>query len=157
MNIDLVDETNHLSIEQLNLVNDVLHFAADQQSVESDAEISVTFVLDEDIKAINRDYRGKDDPTDVISFALEEQGEGELEVIGEELPLHLGDIVISVDRAFEQAKEFGHSDNRELAFLAVHGLLHLLGYDHETEDDEKVMFEKQENILQKFGLTRNEK
>ncbi|MDV2581021.1 rRNA maturation RNase YbeY [Alkalibacillus haloalkaliphilus] len=157
MNIDLVDETNHLSTEQLNLVNDVLHFAADQQSVESEAEMSVTFVSDEDIKGINRDYRGKDASTDVISFALEEQGEDELEVIGEGLPLHLGDIVISVDRAFEQAGEYGHSNNRELAFLAVHGLLHLLGYDHESEDDEKVMFEKQEKILQKFGLTRNEK
>ncbi|GEN46508.1 rRNA maturation RNase YbeY [Alkalibacillus haloalkaliphilus] len=157
MNIDLVDETNHLSTEQLSIVNDVLHFAAEQQSVESEAEMSVTFVSDEDIKSINRDYRGKDAPTDVISFALEEQGEDELEVIGEGLPLHLGDIVISVDRAFEQADEYGHSNNRELAFLAVHGLLHLLGYDHESEDDEKVMFEKQEKILQKFGLTRNEK
>ncbi len=88
MNIDLVDETNYLSTEQLNLVNDVLHFAADQQSVESEAEMSVTFVSDEDIKVINRDYRGKDNPTDVISFALEELGEDELEVIGEGLPLH---------------------------------------------------------------------
>ncbi|GAA0457577.1 rRNA maturation RNase YbeY [Alkalibacillus silvisoli] len=156
MNIDLVDETNEIKNDQLKLINEVLEFTAQQESVEEEAEVSVTFVKDEDIRQINRDYRDKDYATDVISFALEEQGEGELEVVGDDLPIHLGDIIISIDRAKEQAHEYGHSLDREFAFLAVHGFLHLLGFDHDSEEDEKKMFEKQETILQKFGLKRYE-
>ena len=97
--------------------------------------------------------------SDVISFALEDEGEGELAVIFDEdedfdLPRNLGDIMISVERAKEQAEEYGHSFDRELGFLAVHGFLHLNGYDHMTPEDEKEMFTLQEDILTAYGLKR---
>ena len=111
------------------------------------SEISVTFVTNERIQEVNREYREKDQPTDVISFAIEEFGEGEIEIIGVDMPRVLGDIIISIPSAKEQAKEYGHSFIRELGFLAVHGFLHLLGYDHETQEDEEEMFNKQKEIL----------
>ncbi|WP_167264211.1 rRNA maturation RNase YbeY [Alkalibacillus sp. S2W] len=154
--IDFIDETELVENDLIKLLEDVLQYAANEENIEETAEMSVTIVDDETIKQINADYREKDYATDVISFALEEQGEGELDIVGDDLPVHLGDIVISIDRAKAQANEYNHSLNRELAFLAVHGLLHLLGYDHETKADEKAMFQKQESILQSFGLKRNE-
>ncbi|NIK13354.1 putative rRNA maturation factor [Alkalibacillus almallahensis] len=156
MQIDFIDETELVENDLIKLLEDVLQYAANEENIEETAEMSVTIVDDETIKQINADYREKDYATDVISFALEEQGEGELDIVGDDLPVHLGDIVISIDRAKAQANEYNHSLNRELAFLAVHGLLHLLGYDHETKADEKAMFQKQESILQSFGLKRNE-
>ncbi len=152
--IDLIDETNELVEEQLKTIEDLLQYAADIEEVAQDAEISVTFVTNERIQEVNREYRDKDQPTDVISFALEEMGEGEIEIIGIEQPPVLGDIIISIQRAKEQAEEYGHTFLRELGFLAVHGFLHLLGYDHMTEEDEKVMFTKQKEILNSYGLKR---
>ncbi|MGX1901010.1 putative rRNA maturation factor [Thermolongibacillus altinsuensis] len=152
--IDFIDETNEITEEQMDLLEQLLNTAADGENVRDGAEVSITFVDNEKIREINRDYRGKDQPTDVISFALEEMGEGEIEVVGVDLPPVLGDIIISVPKARQQAEEYGHSFMRELGFLAVHGFLHLLGYDHETEEEEKVMFAKQEEILQKYGLKR---
>ncbi|GMB07587.1 rRNA maturation RNase YbeY [Thermolongibacillus altinsuensis] len=152
--IDFIDETNEITEEQMDLLEQLLNTAADRENVRDGAEVSITFVDNEKIREINRDYRGKDQPTDVISFALEEMGEGEIEVVGVDLPPVLGDIIISVPKARQQAEEYGHSFMRELGFLAVHGFLHLLGYDHETEEEEKVMFAKQEEILQKYGLKR---
>lgn len=154
LNIDFLDETNEVSDEHVELVENLLLHAAEKEKI-GDAELSVTFVTNEEIHRINREYRQKDAPTDVISFALEELGEGEVEIVGEGLPRVLGDIIISIDRTKEQATEYGHSFERELGFLAVHGLLHLLGYDHMTEDEEKVMFSKQEEILSSFGLGRD--
>ncbi|WP_373464674.1 rRNA maturation RNase YbeY [Bacillus sp. V2I10] len=136
------------------MVETLLQHAAEAERVAQDAELSVTFVDNEKIKEINRDYRSKDQVTDVISFAMEEQGEGEVSIVGVDMPPVLGDIIISVPRASEQAEEYGHSFTRELGFLAVHGLLHLLGYDHMTEEDEKKMFGKQKEILDAYGLKR---
>ncbi|KKB33383.1 rRNA maturation RNase YbeY [Bacillus thermotolerans] len=153
--IDMIDETEKLGKEAFQLVEEVLNLAADKEQVAGDSEVSVTFTDNERIREINRDYRGKDTPTDVISFALEEMTEEELAISGaEDLPRMLGDIIISIPRAKEQAEEYGHSFERELGFLAVHGLLHLLGYDHMTEEDEKVMFQKQKDILNEYGLQR---
>ncbi|WP_096201307.1 rRNA maturation RNase YbeY [Bacillus sp. FJAT-45350] len=152
--IDSVDETGELKEEQLELVTNVLTKAAEMESVEMDSEVSITFVNDETIQEINREYRDKDKPTDVISFALNEQGEDEMEIVGGEGPNLLGDIIISVPRITEQANRYEHSFERELAFLAVHGFLHLLGYDHIDENEEKVMFARQEEILTAYGLTR---
>lgn len=152
--IDFIDETNEMTEEQINLIEQLLQHAAKEEHVPDDAEVSVTFVDNKKIREINRDYRGKDQPTDVISFALEEMGEEEIEIVGIDVPPVLGDIIISVPKAREQAEQYGHSFMRELGFLAVHGFLHLLGYDHETEEEEKVMFAKQEQLLQQFGLTR---
>lgn len=125
-----------------------------KEAVPNHAEVSVTFVNNEEIQEINRDYRNLDKPTDVISFALEETVDDEVEIVGEDLPVVLGDIIISVERAKEQAADYNHSYERELGFLAVHGFLHLLGYDHMTKEDEKVMFQKQEEILGEFNLGR---
>jgi probable rRNA maturation factor len=152
--IDFIDETNEVTDEEMNMIEKLLNYAAEVENVQDGAEVSVTFVDNEKIREINRDYRGKDKPTDVISFALEEMGDGEIEIVGAEMPPMLGDIIISVPKAREQAEEYGHSFMRELGFLAVHGFLHLLGYDHETEEEEKEMFSKQEQILETFGLKR---
>ena len=110
-------------------------------------EVDVSLVGLEDIQAINREYRNIDRVTDVISFAFLDD-ESELgAIVDEDVPRILGEIFICVPRALEQAKEIGNSPQRELRFLFIHGLLHLLGYDHMTEEDEKVMFPLQEKIL----------
>lgn len=152
--IDSIDETNSLDDNQILQIENVLAFASKKQNVEPGSELSITFVSNERIKEINRDYRQKDKPTDVISFAMEELGEGEIEIVGVEQPRILGDIIISIPKAKEQAEEYGHSFLRELSFLAIHGFLHLLGYDHETEEDEKEMFSIQREILDEYGLKR---
>jgi probable rRNA maturation factor len=152
--IDLVDETNQLSDEHMEEIEKLLNFTAQKENVEENSEVSVTFVSNERIHEINREYRDKDAPTDVISFAMEEIGEGEIELIGVELPRVLGDIIISIPRAEEQAKEYGHSFIRELGFLSVHGFLHLLGYDHMEKEEEEKMFSRQKEILDDYGLTR---
>jgi rRNA maturation RNase YbeY len=152
--IDMIDETNELTEEQQKTVEDLLQFAAEIEEIAQDAELSVTFVTNERIQEVNREYREKDQPTDVISFALEEMGEGEIEIVGLEQPPMLGDIIISIPRAKEQAIEYDHTFMRELGFLAVHGFLHLLGYDHMNDEDEKEMFTKQKDILDRYGLKR---
>ncbi|QCT30522.1 rRNA maturation RNase YbeY [Bacillus velezensis] len=152
--IDIVDETNSVSADALQEVEKLLQFAAEKEGVQDQAEVSVTIVTNEEIREINRDYRGKDTPTDVISFALEEEGEDEVEIVGADMPPVLGDIIISADRTKEQAEEYGHSFMRELGFLAVHGFLHLLGYDHMTKEEEEEMFSKQKDLLDEYGLTR---
>jgi probable rRNA maturation factor len=152
--IDSIDETNSLAENEILHIENILSFASKKQNVEPGSEISISFVSNEKIHEINREYRRKDQPTDVISFAMEELGEGEVEVIGIDQPRILGDIIISIPKAKEQAEEYGHSFMRELGFLAVHGFLHLLGYDHETEDEEKEMFSLQREILDEYGLQR---
>lgn len=154
LTIDFIDETEQLDDQALAFVGKVLEHAAQHEKT-GEAEVSVTFTDDESIRAINRDYREKDQATDVISFSMEEQGEDEVAIIGETGPRLLGDIIISVERTKLQAEEYGHSFERELGFLAVHGFLHLLGYDHMNEQDEKEMFGKQEEILTSLGVTRD--
>ena len=153
--IDFIDETESLNISETKLVKNILHFAAEKEEIEENSEVSVTFVTNERIQEINRDYRNKDQPTDVISFALEELGEDEVEIVGGEIPRVLGDIIISVDRAKEQAEDYNHSFSRELGFLALHGFLHLLGYDHIEQEEEREMFQRQKDILDQYGLKRD--
>ena len=153
--LDITDETGRVPEDRLAEIEKLLQFAAAEEGVADGAEVSVTIVNNEEIQKINKEYRGKDYPTDVISFALEEDGEGEIEIIGADMPPVLGDIIISVDKAREQAEEYGHSLMRELGFLTVHGFLHLLGYDHMTEEEEKEMFTKQKEILNRYGLSRS--
>jgi probable rRNA maturation factor len=155
LSIDFIDETDRLTKEQIEQIQGILNVAANKEGVEDGSEVSVTFVSNERIREINRDYRHKDQPTDVISFALEELGEDEVEIVGTDMPRILGDIIISVERAKEQAEEYNHSFSRELGFLALHGFLHLLGYDHIEEEDEKEMFQRQKDILEEYGLTRD--
>ena len=114
-----------------------------------EAEVSVTFTDNEQIHALNLSYRGVDRPTDVLSFPMDDEDfdDGECAV--------LGDIVISLEKADAQAKDYGHSFEREVGFLTVHSMLHLLGYDHElSEADEKEMFDRQNAILAEMKLER---
>ncbi|MDO6847047.1 rRNA maturation RNase YbeY [Priestia megaterium] len=152
--IDFIDETNEVSEEQQKELEKLLEAAAIYENLQEDAEVSVTFVDNDRIQEINYQYRHKNQPTDVISFALEEMGEDEMQIIGDEMPRVLGDIVISIPKAHEQAEEYNHSFMRELGFLTVHGFLHLLGYDHETSEGEKEMFTRQKDILEQYGLSR---
>ena len=115
----------------------------------SDSEVNIVFVGLDEIHEINKTYRGVDRPTDVISFALEDNPD----IVYEDFRL-LGDIYIAVDIAYDQAIEYNHSREREVCFLATHGLLHLLGYDHMTEEEEKEMFGKQEELLKEYGINR---
>lgn len=156
MNIDFQDHTGEVTEEIINILERLLQLAGEKETVANDAEISVSFVNNNEIQEINRDYRDKDEPTDVISFAMQESVEGEIMIdVGDlDIPETLGDIIISIEKAKEQAEEYNHSYVRELGFLAVHGFLHLLGYDHMNDEDEKIMFTKQEEILGEFGLER---
>ncbi len=158
MEITFIDETQSVPEEKIREIDDLLQFAADHLKLPENAEMSVTFMDNAAIREINRDYRGKDAPTDVISFALEEEGDGEIPIVfddeDEPLPRELGDLMISVERAKEQAEEYGHSYDRELGFLALHGFLHINGYDHMTPEDEKEMFTLQKEILDAYGLKR---
>ncbi|MDK2877924.1 MAG: putative rRNA maturation factor [Thermoanaerobacteraceae bacterium] len=144
-----------ISADLEQLLTDILKFALAREQVPQDAEVSVVLVDDAYIRELNRQYRAKDTHTDVLSFAMRESVPEEEAIEGdpgaEQL---LGDIVISVERAREQAEEYGHSFERELGYLAVHGVLHLLGYDHEKEEDRKIMRQKEEEILKAFDLTR---
>ena len=110
---------------------------------------SLVLVSDRQIRALNRDWMGKDKPTDVLSFPLEMDPPP-----SEELPWEVGEIVISLQRAQQQAREYGHSFNREMAFLFVHGMLHVLGFDHMTPKEEKDMFGRQKHILNTSGFKR---
>ncbi len=120
------------------------------EGIKQNAEVSVTFTDNTEIREINREHRGIDAPTDVLSFPLfEESGDG---------TLVLGDIVLSLEKCAAQAEEFGHGFKRECAFLTVHSTLHLLGYDHETgEEDERDMRERQTKIVEAMGLGLKEK
>ncbi|MDO5515436.1 MAG: rRNA maturation RNase YbeY [Staphylococcus xylosus] len=150
--IDFSDHTELVKNEWLTQIDELLTFAKKQENIEEEAELSVTFVDKKEIQEINKMYRDKDKVTDVISFALEED---EPEITGLDMPRVLGDIIICTDVAKEQADNYGHSFERELGFLALHGFLHLLGYDHMNEQDEKEMFGRQEQILNAYGLTRD--
>ncbi len=133
----VVNET----IKQENLTNEML-------------ECSFIFVDNEQIREINANYRQKDAVTDVITFAIEDEMPGEIKIQGIPMPRMLGDVFISLPRTREQAERYGHSFERELSFLAVHGCLHLLGYDHIEPEEEKIMFGKQEDVLNALGIRR---
>jgi probable rRNA maturation factor len=152
--IDFLDETSQIKDEHFQLIKNIFTLAGKKEEIDGEVEISVTFVNEEKIQQLNREYRDKDQPTDVLSFAMEDFDEDEIEIVGDSLPRALGDIIISVPHISEQAEKFNHTFERELGFLALHGFLHLLGYDHETEEEEKEMFGKQSEILDEYGLKR---
>lgn len=142
------------------LLERLLALAAEEEGVR-DGVVSLTFTDDEGIRELNRKFRGVDKPTDVLSFPMREAGPDEPPIIRDEddpeaaeIDEPIGDIVISLPRALAQAAEYGHSPEREIGFLFVHGFLHLLGYDHDTAERERDMFERQERVLAKAGLTR---
>ncbi len=143
---EIFNETKK-EIKEISEVKRVLDLAIQEEKL-SDIEFNVILVDNHYIHELNKDYRHIDRETDVITFALEDN-----ETIDFDQYRLLGDIYISVDKALEQSKEYQHSFQREICFLAVHGFLHLLGYDHMTLEEEKTMFSKQELILNEAGIT----
>lgn len=157
MELNLQPENLLLPSKAKETVQNVLQQAADLLELGPEVEISVLLVDNETIRSLNRDYRNKDAATDVLSFPMEEAMDGEPEpaVIGGPTERLLGDLVISVEMAVAQAAEYGHSVERELAFLSVHGLLHLLGYDHESGvEAEAAMQAEEKRILSVLGIER---
>ncbi len=133
------------------LIREAVVSTLDHENFYNDCQVSVTFTDNEGIKELNRDYRGIDKETDVLSFPLT-AFEGTEEPPADEPQMPLGDIVISVEKAHAQAEEFGHSFEREAAFLCVHSMLHLLGYDHvNSEEEDAEMRRRQSEILEKMG------
>lgn len=159
MDLEIYDDTKKVPEEKIKLIEDILNFAGSYLKLPENTEMSVTLMDNEHIHEINKKYRGVDKPTDVISFAIEEDDPDEVPIILPEdeefdIPKNIGDIMVSMDKVKEQAEYLGHSEDRELGFLVVHGFLHLNGYDHMKEEDEKEMFGLQREILDSYGLTR---
>ena len=146
--ISIFNQTDR-EIEELKTVEDVLKSAVKKENLVN-TTFNLIIVDNEYIHELNKNYRHIDRETDVITFALED--DDSLVMPTDERIL--GDIYISIDKAMSQAEEYGHSLLRELSFLAVHGFYHLLGYDHMTKEDEKVMFAKHEEVLEAYGITR---
>ncbi len=145
--VEIINETKK-DLEYIETMQKLIDYALKHENLEN-VLFNVIIVDNEYIHKLNKEYRGVDRPTDVISFALEDshdEVENDIRI--------LGDIYISIDKVYEQAKEYGHSNLREICFLMIHGFLHLLGYDHMRIEDEKIMFAKQEEILNGFGITR---
>ena len=148
--MDVLFENNTKEEVNYKLIENVISEALKYEGVSDNTEISVTIVDNEEIRKINNKFRNIDRATDVLSFPL-------IDFDNEDLPndgskIYLGDIIISIERAKEQANEYGHSLDREVGFLTAHSMLHLLGYDHMVPEEEKVMFAKQEEILSNLGL-----
>ena len=163
MYIEMLDNTGKVSDDMQQETIKLLNFAANFIHLPEHKEMAITYVLNDEIQKINHDYRGKDAPTDVVSleyepeqisfdadFDMPEALQAELE----EFDSFIGELFISIEKAQEQADNYGHSYQREMGFLAVHGFLHINGYDHMIEEEEKVMFALQEEILTAYGLTR---
>ena len=145
MKINFINHTKENIIEYKKLIREIFKFD------KTKTIMNIIFVNDEEIHKINKDYRNIDRVTDVISFALND--EKDFLIKTEEL----GDVFICIDQAKRQAEDYGHSLDRELGFLSVHGYLHLHGYDHMNKDDEEIMFKKQDEILNNANLRRDVK
>ena len=147
MKIGLFNETDENLEDDLKIVLKVLKNGLKMLDLKK-VEFNVIIVDNNYIHELNKNYRGIDRETDVISFALEDD-----KTFNPKERI-LGDIYISIDKVHSQALEYGHSNTRELCFLAVHGMLHLLGYDHMKKKDEEIMFSMQDKILESSGITR---
>lgn len=147
MEIGIFNQTDEKLDKELDELKDMLSDFCKREDL-GNVIFNIIIIDNPTIHKINKEYRDKDAPTDVISFALED----DKTVIEPDRVRILGDIYISIDKVHEQALEYGHSFKRELSFLAVHGLLHLLGYDHMEKSDEEVMFKKQEEVLNYYEI-----
>ncbi len=163
LRLDWSNEQQKMDIPDswIELLEQLLQLAAESEGV-AEGDVSLTFTDDEQIHQLNLEYRGIDRPTDVLSFAMQEDGTEELDIIFEveseeeadPISGMLGDIIISVETAKAQSEDYGHSLEREIGFLFVHGFLHLLGYDHQDDAAEAEMMGKQEAVLSLAGLAR---
>lgn len=142
----------HIPKEMNQLLTGAMNIVAKRQKLKANTEVDITIVTDEEIHALNKQYRGVDRPTDVLSFALDE-GEEEPAIQDSEAVHLLGDIIISAPKAVAQGEEFGHGLQREMTYLAVHGILHLLGYDHMEEHDKAAMRKEEEAVLREMDLS----
>ena len=147
MNIEVINLLDE-KVDELDKLKDFLYKVCEDENL-LNVMFNVIIVDNKRIHEINKEYRGIDRPTDVISFALEDD-----KTFNRDDIRILGDIYISIDKVRSQSEEYGHSFKRELYFLAIHGLLHLLGYDHMNKEDEKIMFSKQEEVLSRYGIER---
>lgn len=150
--MDILFENNTNIEVNKELIEKVISESLKYENISDNCEVSVTIVDNEEIHQINLKHRGIDRATDVLSFPLIDFKKESLPTDGSKI--YLGDIIISIERAIEQANEYGHSIDREVGFLTAHSMLHLLGYDHMVENEEKVMFKKQEEILSNLNLRR---
>lgn len=154
VNICNMQEKFQVDQELEMLIKEIIEVALAHEKVGDNAEVSIVLADNDYIQALNKKYRFVDSPTDVLSFAMNEKVcEQDIVEYNDQEQL-LGDIVISLERAKQQAEEYGHSLKREIGYLSVHGLLHLLGYNHETEEEKEIMRTKEEDILKMFNLTR---
>ena len=156
---DIVNEQDKMEIAEIteDLISNVILRTLDMEDFPEDCYVAVTLTDNENIRVLNNEQRGIDKETDVLSFPVLEYEDGEMIAgVGDyyDDKLILGDIVISVEKAIEQSKEFGHSTEREIGYLVCHSVLHLLGYDHETDEDREVMRRKEEETLETLSLTR---
>ena len=153
INLENAQEKIDLEETVLKRLQEGIDAVADLNGLAEEAEVDVTIVDDEEIHELNRQYRGMDKPTDVLSFALDEVEEDEPELIGGPEEHLYGDIIISAETALRQAEEYGHGLEREMTYLAVHGMFHLLGYDHMTEEDKAERIHMAEDLENNFIAT----
>ncbi|HEM6137251.1 TPA: rRNA maturation RNase YbeY [Streptococcus suis] len=164
MYIEMIDETGQVSAQMQEQITELLQFAAEKIGKQN-KEMAVTFVDNKRVHEVNLEYRGIDRPTDVVSLEYKPENEiffdekdlqdnPELAEMMDDFDAYIGELYISIDKAREQAEDYGHSYEREMGFLAVHGFLHINGYDHYTPEEEAEMFGLQEEILTAYGLTR---
>ncbi|MBP2026344.1 putative rRNA maturation factor [Acetoanaerobium pronyense] len=157
MNLIMEDLQDRFSLDDITLdtLEKVIQHSLEEEEINYEVEVSLTLVDNLEIKELNNKFRGMDKSTDVLSFPMYEKHElKEMKTknnIGEIL---IGDIVLSLEKASEQAEEYGHSFEREISFLICHSMFHLLGYDHDTEENEKVMRIKEEKVLKGLGIVR---
>jgi len=144
MNVEY-DIVDNYGYDNYDYLNDVINYTMKKLNVK-DSIFDIIFIDDDEMHSMNKEYRGIDRTTDVLSFALNDNKHIDTVINS------LGDIFISIPKMKAQAVDYGHSEKRELSFLTVHGLLHLLGYDHMNEEDEKVMFALQKEILDELGI-----
>lgn len=140
-----------------NLIKQIVLFALNRENTKIESEVSMILVDNDYIKDLNLKYRNKNTPTDVLSFAMRDTLAEDTLVKPVSMRELLGDIVISIEMAQHQARDFGHNLEREIGYLTVHGVLHLLGYDHKTNEDKTLMRSREESILKAFDLSRKGK
>lgn len=148
MNVLFDNRQDEIYIDDVitELIKKSIREVIDEEKLDENIMVSVSFVDDEEIRTLNRDFRNVDSSTDVLSFPIDDEFQLDERI--------LGDVVINTKRVIEQAKEFGHSNERELSYLTVHSILHLLGYDHEDEEDKNLMRSKEKIVMDRMKLYR---
>ena len=145
--IDNRQDKYKITEEMEELVEKVIREALNVEGKSKDYEVSVSFVDNNEIKTLNRDYRGVDNETDVLSFPIEDEFDFSTPI--------LGDIIISLEKADEQAKEYGHTLEREVAYLTAHSMFHLMGYDHMNEEEKNIMRNKEKQVMRNLKIFKN--